>query len=142
MLLGQTDAARDAEQEVFLRLLTGLDSFKKASSPVTWIYRITTNICIDELRRRSRRNEVELSPRVAEALAGDRQSSPDRALAAKRAALELLKNTDEQSLQIFVHAHLDEMTQEDIARLLGLSRKTVWSKLNRLRRQIEACEVS
>jgi hypothetical protein len=45
VLLGEDEAAEDALQEVFVRVLCHHDGFRSEAAPVTWLYRITTNYC-------------------------------------------------------------------------------------------------
>jgi len=54
-LLGNEADADDAAQEALIAVVRGLDRFDGRSSFTTWLYRVTTNACLDELRRRSRR---------------------------------------------------------------------------------------
>jgi RNA polymerase sigma-70 factor (ECF subfamily) len=131
-LLKDEAAADDAAQEVFLRVIQNLESFRGEASPVSWIYRIATNICLDELRRRARRAAVELTPELLEALSGSERAA-EEVVVEKDQLAWLLGRTDPASVQILVHSALDEMTQEEIARVMGLSRKTVWTKLQRLK---------
>ena len=45
-LLGDEQAARDAAQEVFLQVLRSEAAFRSESSPVSWVFRITSNVCL------------------------------------------------------------------------------------------------
>ena len=53
-MLGDHHAAQDAVQDACLRALLALDRYRGDASMGTWLYRITTNVCLDELRRRKR----------------------------------------------------------------------------------------
>lgn len=53
--MGNEEDAYDMAQESLLKAYRSLSTFKGKSSFSTWIYRITTNVCLDELRRRKRR---------------------------------------------------------------------------------------
>jgi RNA polymerase sigma-70 factor, ECF subfamily len=54
-MLGSAAEADDAVQETMLRAWKNLDRFEDRASVKTWLYRIATNVCIDELASRSRR---------------------------------------------------------------------------------------
>jgi RNA polymerase sigma-70 factor (ECF subfamily) len=54
-MLASFDEAEDAVQETFLRAWRGRDGFEGGSLFRAWLYRIATNVCLDMLRRRSRR---------------------------------------------------------------------------------------
>lgn len=73
-LLGSPFDAEDAVQETMIRALRAADDFAGRSSVRSWLYRISTNVCLDMLRGRQRRAvPVELGPArppVVESLAG------------------------------------------------------------------------
>ncbi len=137
-MLGDREAAADAAQEVFLRLLRSWEQFRAEASPVTWLYQVTTNICIDELRRRARRATAELTPAMEQVLAHGAPST-EAVVGGRQELRGLLERLDPEVLQVLVHLHLDGMTQEEIAATLGVTRKTVWARLNRVRQLEPRC---
>src|ERR1700722_771767 len=56
-LMKRPEDARDVYQEAFLKIYKNLHRFRFECSFYTWIYRIVTNVCLDQLRRRSSRPE-------------------------------------------------------------------------------------
>lgn len=59
-ITGNDADAADATQEAMLAIVRGLNRFDGRASVTTWLYRVTTNACLDELRRRKRRPSVGL----------------------------------------------------------------------------------
>lgn len=57
-LCGNDADAEDATQEALLAVVRGLPRFDHRSAFDTWVHRVTTNVCLDELRRRGRRPTV------------------------------------------------------------------------------------
>lgn len=66
-LLRSPEDARDVYQEAFLRVYRNLHTFRFDCSFHTWLYRIVTNICLDQLRKRKVRKE---EPAVVETAEG------------------------------------------------------------------------
>ncbi|HJY89473.1 MAG TPA: sigma-70 family RNA polymerase sigma factor, partial [Candidatus Acidoferrum sp.] len=56
-LMKRTEDARDVYQEAFLKVYRNLHRFRFECSFYTWLYRIVTNVCLDQLRRRQARPE-------------------------------------------------------------------------------------
>ena len=61
-MLGSLYDAEDAAQETLLRAWRSLDRFERRASVQTWLYRIATNACLDEIDRRPRRAEPAIDP--------------------------------------------------------------------------------
>ena len=53
---GNRTAAEDATQEVFVRALTRIDAFRSECDIATWLYRLTANCCLDEVRKNMEAN--------------------------------------------------------------------------------------
>ncbi len=123
-LLADESEAWDVVQEVFSKLVESPAAFRREARPMTFVYRITTNLCLNLLRARRVRarpeapGEVALQPAQAEA---------------RELLLHLLDRLDERALQIATLHFFDGLTQEEIAEVVGLSRKTVGLELQKIR---------
>ena len=67
-MLGSEQDALDAAQEAFFRAWRALGSFRGDSKFSVWLYRLTSNVCLDMLRRASRREESSLTDEEGEDL--------------------------------------------------------------------------
>ena len=122
------DEAEEMLQEVFLQALEKLDSFRQESSPSTWLYRLATNYCLNQLRNRSRRQE--LFEQHAPILRADEKGQAGQE--AKTLLSEIWKLLPKELLTVGIYYHVDGMTHKEIARVLGVSRRTVGNRLNEL----------
>ena len=98
--------AQDAAQEALVAVARGLPGFDGRSRLSTWVYRITTNACHDELRRRRRRPEPAAADDVAAGF-GDR-GAPTRSGPAVDPEAEVLRGEERRRLA----AALDELPEE------------------------------
>src|SRR6202043_3366889 len=69
-MVGNETDAWDLAQESFLKAWRSIHRFQARSSFYTWLYRITMNVTLDELRRQCRRSEVELDDAIPSLLPG------------------------------------------------------------------------
>lgn len=124
-LLGDAADAEEATQEVFIRVFRGLDGFDGQSQLTTWLYRITTNYCLNRIRDRKRRREL-----FRENFQPD---DPERPATAADLLLlrRLLGEADEEQARVAVYVYMDGMTHEEVAEILGVSRRTVGNVLSR-----------
>lgn len=121
-LLRESEAARDATQEVFRKLLAdGLQDDPDLVLP--WIWRVATNHCLNLRRNAQRRGETELKPDLEVA---EESEFPERKLVQK-----VLSRFDKKTQTIAVGVLVDGMEHEEVAGVLGISRKTVSRKLER-----------
>lgn len=132
-LLSDRDEAKDAMQEVFVRVVEQHETFRGEAPVLHWIYRITTNQCLNRLRQQ-RAHPVVSDPEAVDRLASG--AGPD--LADRAVVVDLLRSADPLTQQIAVHYYLDEMSMEEVAQHVGRSRKTVGKKLERFRKRARA----
>lgn len=132
--LGERAAAEDALQEVFVRALASAGSYRGEATPRTWLCRIADHLCVDLLRR-GRRNPVRLAVTTSEQDEWDRQlitamHADDHAQLQR--VQRLMSELDEDAQRLAVLYFLDELTQEELAVELGLSRRTIGKRLKAL----------
>lgn len=140
-MLGDPEDAQDAAQEAFLNAWRALPSFKGESSFSTWVYRLTSNACIDHLRRRKRRRELEAASLTGEDgesdwEPADHQSDPalqtERRMA-KEAVEEGLRALPDHQREILVMRELSGLSYQEIGAALDLDLGTVKSRIARAR---------
>ena len=122
-MLSDEHAARDAAQEIFLKVLESMAQFRAESSPVTWLYRATTNHCLNLLRDGARRN------RALDALAFVSSDEAEAGLDERLTLNAVLAQVPEPLREIAVYYYLDQMSHDEIAQLIGVSRRTVGNRL-------------
>jgi RNA polymerase sigma-70 factor (ECF subfamily) len=134
---GDAAVAQEIPQETFLKIFTGLKSFRGNSDFGSWLYRVVVNSCLDE-KRKSRR----LMPLLDEALA----ILPARDLSAfdEVARTELRGHLhsvvaglpDEQRI-LLVLRYTQNLSYDEIAGILGTSHGTIASRLSRIHKTLE-----
>ena len=130
-LLGNEADAREVLQEVFLSLLAQPSQFSGASSLTTWLYSSTTHACLNRLRNERTRARL-LEARGPSSPASE--ASPEDSLEVQR----LLARLPDELARVAIHYYVDEMTQEEIASMLGCSRKHVGRLLVRIDEAVSA----
>jgi RNA polymerase sigma-70 factor (ECF subfamily) len=124
-MLGSDADASDVVQALFVELL------QRPSAPLDlpYLYRSITNRCLTLIRDESNR---------ARLLAPESPALPARTLLDDKAIThdllrKLVKRLDDEHCQILTYRYVDDMGLEEIAQLLGLSRKTIGHRLDAIR---------
>jgi len=140
--LGNREDAEDAAQEVFLKAYTGLASFRGDSKLSVWLYRITSNVCTDMLRRR--RETVSLSQENEEGEPLELELPDERfdpaALAERKDLREhigaALKALPPEPREVLLLRELGGASYDEIAAALDLDLGTVKSRIFRARKKL------
>jgi len=121
--------AEDAAQEVFLRIVRHLASMPPEAQVLAWIRRIATNYCLNVIRGRGYREQLECE---LSALPSGMEE-PDAAQ--KDLVDRLLAITPEKERAPAVLHYLHDVPQERVGRALGISRRTVINRLDQFKRR-------
>ena len=133
LLLGRDDDAWDAVQEAFERMLKNASEFRREANPMTWAYRVTTNICLNVIRGRGLREPV-----ATEAESPEDPGAGLGGLEARNLLSRWVAHLNERELQVATLLYIDGLTQDEVATTLGLSRKTIGRDVEALRLKASA----
>lgn len=131
---GDEAAASDITQQVFLKLMSVIAQFRGDSEFTTWLYRMVVNACIDEQRRRRR-----FFPLGESEAAGTTTRVEDRRPQEKHyARVELAESVKAAIGELkpkfrlpILLKYIEGLSYEEIAEVMGISKGTVASRLNR-----------
>lgn len=132
-LLGNSQDAEDAAQDVFIKAYQNLNNFKPEASLSTWLYRIGVNTCLDH--KRKSRPEPLKDQSMAENLPSA-EPSPERHYQSKeigRAIRAALDQLSKPSRAVIVLKEIEGLSYEEIAEVLHTSVGTVKSRISRTR---------
>lgn len=146
-LSGSAEDAEDIAQEAFVKVLASIGKFRGQSSFNTWLYRVVTNACLDELKRRKRRPSS-----FSDLLDGDESTEPDWPMSdpdqdpaavvetrARQAVVQqAIASLPEPQRVLVVLADIEGLSYEEIAQITSATLGTVKSRLNRARRALRA----
>jgi RNA polymerase sigma-70 factor, ECF subfamily len=126
-------AAEDLTQDVFLKVYQAAPRFEPRAKVRTWIFTIAYNLAVNELRRRQRRSFFGLF--VHEGRETEASEAEDQLELKERMteALNLLPHNQRAALLLRVR---DELSYQEIAEILGVSRASVESLLFRARERL------
>jgi len=141
-LAGNYDDANDVAQEAFIRVFNSIGTFRGDATFTTWLYRIVTNVYLDERKKAkahlhtSLEDYVELEENTVQRQVEDHSPTPDQVVQGtereeilQRAIMSL---PDYQRVMIVLY-HTQGKSYEEIAEIVNLPIGTVKSRLNRAR---------
>ncbi len=149
-MLGNEQDAQDVHQEAFLKAYRHLSNFRFECSFYTWLYRIVTNLCLDQLRRRKSRredpatvldgagDEIDLLANLTDARAS---ANPARELERKtmQAAIQqALSELTPRERTVFELKHYQGFKLRTIGEMLSTTEETAKNTLFRATRKLRA----
>lgn len=143
-MVGNEEDAADLAQDAFLKAYVNLPNFRGDSKFSSWLYRLTTNLCLDFLRKRNRQKTV---PLIYENDDGDEEfmEIPDNSFSpeteAERRELQIhvregLAELSPEMREILVLREIGGMSYDEISRQLRLEEGTVKSRIFRARKKL------
>jgi RNA polymerase sigma-70 factor, ECF subfamily len=128
-LMADRHAMDDALQEAYLKAYRGLDRFRPGSDFGTWLYRVTYNACIDELRKRKRTPVAPADQVEPEST----RPGPERVVSASETVRTALADlpTDQRITVVLVDG--EGFDHREAAEILGVAPGTIASRLHRAR---------
>ena len=141
-MVGNPDDAAELCQEAFLNAWKGLGKFQGDSSFATWLYRLTSNVCIDFLRKEKRRSALSMTVSLDDGGEEQQADLPDErysphAEAERRERQDTLRAglaaLSEEHRKVLVLRELEGRAYGEIAQLLEVEEGTVKSRIARAR---------
>jgi RNA polymerase sigma-70 factor (ECF subfamily) len=144
--IGDKTRAKDLAQEVFFRVWQAAESYEPKAKFTTWLYRITANLCFNELKSARRKkwfsfnwSDEDGEHTIEETLADSAPSSEDLLLEKERTRQisdALYSLPDNQRMALILKRY-DDLSYEEIARILNCSVSAVESLLVRAKRTLQ-----
>lgn len=143
-MTGNSEDAADMAQEAFIKAYNSLTAFRGDSKFSVWLYRIVSNVCLDFLRSRSRKQTVSLSTEnddgeEVELDIADEMHSPEQLLdrsLTRDAVRRGLAALPPDHREILLLREIQGLSYEEIADVLGLEAGTVKSRIFRARKKL------
>lgn len=134
-LLGNADDAAEATQEAYIRVVRSLKGFREVGAFPTWLFKIVSNVCLTEMRKRTRRDiPSEIEP------GADREPVDVEDLAMERVfRVEIdrcLAKLPEVYRSVIVLRDVYDLSGEDTAKILGVTTGAVKVRLHRARKRL------
>lgn len=144
-MMGNSEDANDLVQEALIRIFKSIKNFKEQSSFSTWVYRIVTNVCLDELRRRKNKftisidEDIKLEDGNVKRQIESEGPTLEESLESKEIQDIVTKAIEELSNEhktVIVLRDIQGFSYDEISDIMKCPEGTVKSRINRARKAL------
>ena len=139
-MCGNREDAQDCLQEAMLRVYRAISGFKGQSSFGTWVYRITMNTCLDELRRKKNKQNTSLDNMLDQGWApSDDSASPEKKVMQNEIRKSIAKGIQElpeDMRSAIIMRDIHGYSYDEIADALNVNVGTIKSRISRGREKL------
>ena len=128
--------AEDALQEVFLRIIKYKSHIDENEITLAWLFRTAERCCFNRLRKQKRTQLLD-SAEVAKMVDVDANGNIEAQSDSKLTVLKYLGDLRPKLAQLAIMYFIDELSQEEIGKQLGWSRRTIGKKLKKIREKAD-----
>jgi RNA polymerase sigma-70 factor (ECF subfamily) len=137
-MLKHREEAEEVAQDTFIKVFKSLDKFKGDSKFSTWIYRVTYNTCLDNLKK----NKKHINDVAIDEFTHNKLDTIDNALdnIINKERSQLIKNCinqlPEDSSALLTLFYFEELSLDEISKIINVESNTVKVKLHRARKKL------
>ena len=138
-MLGNEDQAKDIVQETMVTIWQKLNKIKSAEGYKSWIYKIVVNKCYDEMRKKKRIPEFVTDELAWKLISNKISEGPSATLEDNETSKVIALLTDKLSPKqkaVFILSDLEEMSNDGISEITGLSKSAIKANLYHARKSI------
>jgi RNA polymerase sigma-70 factor (ECF subfamily) len=144
--IGDRTQAKDLAQEVFIRVWQAAKTYRPEAKFTTWLYRITANLCFNELKSSRRKkwfsfhqSDDHSGSTIEETLSDSAPSAEDLLLEKERSRQisDALQSLPDNQRMALVLKRYDDLSYQEIAQIIGCSVSAVESLLVRAKRTLQ-----
>jgi RNA polymerase sigma-70 factor (ECF subfamily) len=129
-ILRSQEDARDIVHALFADMIQK----RETQADLPYLYRAVTHRCLAFLR--DEKNRARLLARHDDALRGPERTREGDRVIDMDLLTKLIAELDDETAQVLAYRYLDDMTQEEVAEVMGLSRKTIGKRLDQIREAV------
>ena len=131
-MIGNQDDAYDLSQEAFIRAYKNLNRFNPVYQFKTWFFQILSNLCKNHLRQKANRSNVFSSSEAVDLTAAPKSARPDilfEKSETQKAVWSGINELPDKFREIIILSHFQEMSYDQIAKVLDIPKGSVMSRL-------------